>query len=77
METIENSEGKIVKKKIFDLEKLGQAIVFILKNHEERIQETENKVSSIEKKLDIIVDIIDKDPECREAFKKAAKNYNK
>lgn len=77
MEAIENSEGKIVQKKIFDLEKLGQAIVFILKNHEERIQETENKVSSMEKKLDIIVDIIDKDPECREAFKKAAKNYNK
>lgn len=75
LEPIENSEGKIVQKKIFDLEKLGQAVVFILKNHEERIQQTENKVSNVEKKLDFITEIINKNPKCKQAFEEAVMNY--
>lgn len=43
--------GLPIKEKVFHLSKIEQAIVFILKNHEERLKETEDRVESIEERL--------------------------
>lgn len=44
--------GLPIKQKIFRLNKLQQAIVFILGNHEDRIQNNENRLESVEERLD-------------------------
>ena len=48
-----NSEGLNIKQKWYHLNKLEQAIVFTLQNHEERISNNENKVKSLEKQLEL------------------------
>lgn len=42
------------KEKIFDLNAYGQAIVFILKNHDERISDTEQDVASLKKDMEMM-----------------------
>jgi DNA-binding transcriptional regulator LsrR (DeoR family) len=43
--------GLVTKQKIYHLNKLEQAIIFILKNHEDRIKENENRLDDYELKL--------------------------
>lgn len=43
--------GLPIKEKIFHLSKIEQAIVFILGNHEERIQNNEHRIESVEERL--------------------------
>ena len=38
--------------KIFDLNKLGQAIIWILKNHEDRLNNHEDRIAALERKLE-------------------------
>ncbi len=42
------------KEKIFDLNAYGQAVVFILKNHDERISDTEQNVASLMKDMEMM-----------------------
>lgn len=46
--------GLPIKEKIFHLSKIEQAIVFILKNHEERIKETEDKVKDNSNEISLL-----------------------
>lgn len=46
--------GLPIKEKIFHLSKIEQAIVFILKNHEERLRQTENQVESNTNEIDLL-----------------------
>ena len=51
--SLKNQEtGLPIKEKVFHLTKLQQAIVFILGNHEERIQENTNDISLLKERLD-------------------------
>ena len=49
-----NSEGYNIKEKLYDLNKLGQAIIFTLQNHEERIQENSEEISNLKKEIEIL-----------------------
>jgi predicted nuclease with TOPRIM domain len=51
-----NSEGISIKEKYYHLTKLEQAIVFILNNHEERIQENTQAISNLEKENKMLKD---------------------
>ena len=46
--------GLPIKEKVFHLSKIEQAIVFILKNHEERIKETEDKVKDNSNEISLL-----------------------
>lgn len=46
--------GLPIKEKVFHLSKIEQAIVFILKNHEERIRETEDKVKDNSNEINLL-----------------------
>ena len=46
--------GLRIKEKIFYLNELGQAVIFALKNHEERINEHEDTLSQIVQRLEIL-----------------------
>ena len=46
--------GLFIKEKVFHLSKIEQAIVFILKNHEERLRDTENKVENNTNEIDLL-----------------------
>ena len=53
---IRDSEtGLLKKEKIFNLEKFGQAVVFVLQNHEMSIQELKEENQSLKKNQDIII----------------------
>lgn len=52
--------GLFIKEKVFHLSKIEQAIVFILKNHEERIRDTENKVESNTNDIKLIEQVLKK-----------------
>lgn len=53
---VRDSETGIVKnEKIFNLEKFGQAVVFVLKNHEQSIQELKEENKSLKKNQDLII----------------------
>ena len=41
--------GCIIKEKIYDLEAYGQAVVFLLRNHEDRITDNENNIEQLKK----------------------------
>lgn len=43
--------GLPIKEKIFHLNKLQQAVIFILGNHEQRIQSNENRMESMEERM--------------------------
>ena len=51
-----NSQGVSIKEKYYHLTKLEQAIVFVLNNHEERIQENTQAISNLEKENKILKD---------------------
>lgn len=46
--------GLVKKEKIFDLSAYGQAIVFILKNHDERIADAEEDIVSLKKDMEMM-----------------------
>lgn len=46
--------GLPIKEKVFHLSKIEQTIVFILKNHEERIKETEDKVKDNSNEISLL-----------------------
>lgn len=53
---IRDSEtGLLKKEKIFNLEKFGQAVVFVLQNHEMSIQELKEENQSLKKNQDIML----------------------
>ena len=52
--------GLLKNEKIFNLEKFGQAVVFVLKNHEKSIQELKEENESLKKNQDIILREINK-----------------
>jgi len=47
--------GLMKEEKIFHLDALGQAVIWSLQNHEERIEVTENKVEQLEKQMKILL----------------------
>lgn len=47
--------GLIKKEKIFDLEKFGQAVVFVLQNHEESIESLKDDVENLKKTVEMLV----------------------
>lgn len=51
----DTNTGILKNEKIFNLEKFGQAIVFVLKNHEDSIQELKEENESLRKNQDIIL----------------------
>lgn len=56
----DSNTGLIKNEKIFNLEKFGQAIVFVLKNHENSIQELKAENESLKKTQEIILREINK-----------------
>lgn len=54
--------------KLFHLNKLGQAIVFILKNHEERLNIQEKQIEKNTEDISIIKDLIKENPELFKKF---------
>ena len=52
----DSETGILVKEKLFHLDELGQAIVFTLQNHEERLGKTETRVEVLEKQIKIILE---------------------
>lgn len=48
---VPNSDGELVKQKTYDLNKLGQAIIFVLKKHEDDIEELKRKYVELEEKI--------------------------
>lgn len=53
-ESREIESGCKTQTKLFHLNKLGQAIVFLLKNHEDRIQENTENIEDLKKKLELM-----------------------
>ncbi len=51
----DSNTGLLKNEKIFNLEKFGQAVVFVLKNHEESIQELKQENESLRKNQDIML----------------------
>ena len=45
------SSGLMINEKVFHLDELGQAIVFTLKNHEDRIKDTEENIEDLKTKM--------------------------
>ena len=41
--------------KIFNLNELGQAIIWVLKNHEDRITDNENRIANLEKQVEYLL----------------------
>lgn len=60
----DSNTGLVINEKIYHLDELGQAVVFILQNHEERIGDNENKINVLEKQIKILMnDSKEKDKE--------------
>lgn len=53
---IDSDTGIRINEKLFHLDELGQAIVFTLQNHEERLGKTETRVEILEKQIQIILE---------------------
>lgn len=53
--TKDSETGLLKNEKIFNLEKFGQAVVFVLKNHEDSIQELKQENESLRKTQNIIL----------------------
>lgn len=51
-------ENGLKNTKVFDMNAYGQAIVFILKNHEERIGDSEGRLDTVEDRLDTVEDMV-------------------
>ena len=49
-----NSSGINIKQKWYHLNKLEQAIVFVLQNHEERIQENTEDISKLKREIEML-----------------------
>ena len=52
MEFIDQVTGLKKEFKYFDLEKIGEAVFYVMKNHENRIQENESSIAKLEKELE-------------------------
>ena len=50
-ELIDHTTGLKKEFKYFDLEKIGEAVFYVMKNHEDRIQENEASIAKLEKEL--------------------------
>lgn len=48
--------GLLKKEKIFDLEKFGQAVVFVLRNHEDSIESLKDEVSDLKRTVKLLVE---------------------
>lgn len=51
----DSNTGLLKNEKIFNLERFGQAVVFVLKNHEDSIQELKQENESLRKNQDIML----------------------
>lgn len=51
----QSGSGITINEKFFHLDELGQAIVFTLQNHEDRINKNENDIKDIRKELDLVL----------------------
>jgi len=49
----------MINEKVFHLDELGQAIVFTLKNHEDRITDTEENIEDLKSKIKVMQHQID------------------
>ena len=54
-ENREMATGCKTQTKLFHLNKFGQAVVFLLKNHEDRITETENDINQLKKTNELLL----------------------
>lgn len=51
VEPIPNNAGDLINKRVYDLNKLGQAIIFVLKKHEDDINDLKRKYAELEEKI--------------------------
>ena len=66
--------GLVTKQKIYHLTKLEQAIVFILKNHEDRLTQQEDRLSQQEQELRELKEFLLQDKEMQDKFNQFKKN---
>lgn len=53
--TKDSTTGLMKQEKIFHLNELGQAIVFVLQKHEDRLDEYGDKMASMQKQIDMLI----------------------
>jgi len=61
--------GLVTKQKIYHLTKLEQAIVFILKNHEDRLNDQEDRLTQQEQELKQLKEFLLQNPALKEQYK--------
>ena len=61
--------GLVTKQKIYHLTKLEQAIVFILKNHEDRLNSHEEELNTQKEKLEQLEAFIMQNPTLKDQYK--------
>lgn len=66
--------GLVTKQKIYHLTKLEQAIVFILKNHEDRLTQQEDRLSQQEQELRELKEFLLQDKEMQDKFNQFKKS---
>lgn len=66
--------GLVTKQKIYHLTKLEQAIVFILKNHEDRLTQQEDRLSQQEQELKELKEFLLQDKEMQDKFNQFKKS---
>lgn len=54
--TRDKETGLLKKEKIFDLEKFGQAVVFVLKNHEESIESMKEDIQDLKRTVKLLLE---------------------
>lgn len=67
-DTTDEFTGLQTKEKVYHLNKLEQAIVFILKNHDERINKVEDDMTEVKSELQLLKEIIQENPELLERY---------
>ena len=67
-DTTDAFTGIQTKEKVYHLNKLEQAIVFILKNHDERINKVEDDMTEVKSELQLLKEIIQENPELLERY---------
>lgn len=68
-EYIDEFTGIQSKQKVHHLNKLEQAIVFVLKNHDTRINKVENDIDEVKNELQIIKELINENPDFLQKYK--------
>ena len=68
--------GLVTKQKVYHLTKLEQAIVFILKNHEDRLNTHEEELNNQKEKLEQLEAFIMQNPTLKEQYKQFKDTFN-